>query len=274
MLKEVLIGAAGIGVGYFLAKRAMERRYIEMLDQEVRRTKEFFADAANYEGSQEGLDDPEFMEAAIRTADAMTEYTGGETKVNPSVLAQELETSAKSMDRPETDEELAEREKELKSVEALTNPAVRAKLLEGMANRVAYNKPGAPEVEEYPRGSQAAAVRAQDEETPPSDPNARAPYLITFAQFDLGLEELNHEPVSVSFFAGDGIVIDENENVITPERVEQIIGTDNLNKFGTLTEDPDMEPNVIYVRCERFGMDFEVTRSPGTHAVEVLDQTG
>lgn len=219
MLKEVLIGAAGIGVGYLVARNQLEKRYARLLDEEIQRTKEFF-------GEYEGPEDPEFMEQAIKTADAMTEYAGGETKVNPARLAEAVTASIKREEGP-----------------------------------VAYNRIASEEVP-------AAEVIAKAA----LDPDARAPYLITFAEFDAN--ETSAEQVTVSFFAGDGIVIDEDDNVITPDRVEQIIGTDNLNKFGTNTEDPDMEPNVIYVRCERFGMDFEVTRSPGKHSVEVLGQTG
>lgn len=229
MLREVLIGAAGAAAGYLVARNVLEKRYARLLDEEIARTKEFFG--ANYEGSKEGLDDPEFMQDAINAAEALSDYVAGDAKIVPSVLAENVERTV-----------------------------------------TAYNKPGAPAVEEYPRGSQAAAVRAQDEEVQPLDPNARAPHLITFAEFDAG--DLGYSQVSVSFFAGDGIVIDEEDNVISPDRVEQIIGTDNLNKFGTNTDDPDLEPNVIYVRCERFNMDFEVTRSPGKHSVEVLGETG
>lgn len=224
MLKEVLIGAAGLGVGYLIARNQMEKRYARLLDEEIRRTKEFF------EGSQGeayvGSEDPEFMEQAIKTAEALTEYSGGETIVNPAVLAQEVTKTVTQ-----------------------------------------YNKPGAPSiVEETARDIESNVAAA------PMDPDAREPYMINFAEFDAN--ETDAEQITVSYFAGDGIVIDEGDNVISPERVEQIIGTDNLNRFGTKTDDPDMEPNVIYVRCERFGMDFEVTRSPGKHSVEVLGQTG
>lgn len=219
MLREVLIGAAGIGVGYLVARNQLEKRYARLLDEEIQRTKEFF-------GEYEGPEDQEFMEQAIKTADAMTEYSGGETVVNPAKLAEAVTASIKREEGP-----------------------------------VAYNRIAS---EEAPAGEVIAKTAL--------DPDARSPYLITFAEFDAN--DTNAEQVTVSFFAGDGIVIDEDDNVIKPDRVEQIIGTDNLNKFGTNTEDPDMEPNVIYVRCERFAMDFEVTRSPGKHSVEVLGQTG
>ena len=222
MLKEVLIGAAGIGVGYLVARNQLEKKYGRLLDEEIRRTKEFFG--ANYDGDKEALDDPEFMEAAIDAADAMTQYSQGAANIVPSVLAQDLEKAVKRYDKPDSivEEEVADIE--------------------------------------------------QNAAASPLDPDARAPYLITFAEFDAN--ETGAEQITVSFFAGDGIVIDEEENVISPDRVEQIIGTDNLNKFGTNKDDPDMEPNTIWVRCERFNMDFEVLRSPGKHSVEVLGQTG
>lgn len=221
MLKEVLIGAAGVGVGYLIARNQLEKKYGRLLDEEIKRTKEFFG--ANYEGDKEDLD-PEFMESAIKTAESLTEYSGGEVVVNPSVLAQEVQKT-------------------------VTN----------------YNRIGQSVVDEEADAIQELRGVA------PLDPDAKAPYLITFEEFDAG--ELGYEQITVSFFAGDGIVIDEGDEVITPERVEQTIGTDNLNKFGTNTDDPSMDPNVLYIRCERFNMDFEITRSPGFHSVEVLGQS-
>ena len=223
MLREVLIGVTGAAAGYLVARNLLEKKYARLLDEEIERTKEFFG--ANYEGSKESLDDPEFMQDAIDAAEALSEYVADGEKIIPSVLAENVERSV-----------------------------------------TAYHKPGAPTIEEEVRDIESNVAAA------PLDPDAREPHLITFAEFDAA--DLGYSQVSVSYFAGDGIVIDEEDNVITPDRVEQIIGTDNLNKFGTNTEDPDLEPNVIYVRCERFNMDFEVTRSPGKHSVEVLGETG
>lgn len=222
MLKEVLIGVAGASAGYLVARNLLEKKYARLLEEEIRRTKEFFgATHEEYTSSE----DPEFMEAAINAAEAMTTYVQGGVTVNPAVLAQEVTHTVRR-----------------------------------------YDKEGAPTVEETASDIESNVVAA------PMDPDAREPYMITFGEFDAN--ETSATQVTVSFFAGDGIVIDEDDNVISPERVEQIIGTENLNRFGTHTDDPDMEPNVIYVRCERFNMDFEVTRSPGKHSVEVLGQTG
>lgn len=253
MMKEVLIGVAGAGVGFLVARNMLEKKYAHLLDVEIQRTKEFF-------GQYEGPEDPEVMEQAIKTANVMTEYSGGEVKVNPAKLAEAVTASVITAEA-----EAAAAEADYEQLDMLTNPTVREKIREGV--QTAYHKPGAPSIVD----EQVDDIETYEAATP-LDPNAREPYLITFAEFDAN--ETGYDQISISFFAGDGIVIDEEDTVISPERVEEIVGTDNLNKFGTNKDDPDMEPNVIYVRCERFNMDFEVTRSPGKHAVEVLGETG
>jgi len=188
-------------------------------------------------GITEDTPPAEFVEEANRVAENLSEYMGGE-KIVPSVLAEAVTSSVKKefdTEAPIAYNKIADKRSEIEEV-----------------------------VDDVLRNEQAT----------PLDPEARAPYLVTFAEFDAGQEELGFEPVSVSYFAGDGIVIDEADTVISADRVEQIIGTDNLNKFGTQTDDPNMDPNVIYVRCEQFRMDFEVTRSAGKHSVEVLGEAG
>lgn len=215
-VREVLIGLVGATAGYFAARAFLQHRYDQMLDEEITRTKEFFG--ANYEGTKDSLDDPEFMEAAIDAAESITAYAGGGITVTPSVLAAKVE-------------------------QTVTN----------------YAQTAAPD-------TKAARVAAK----PAEDPDARDPYVITFEEFDAG--ELEHEQITVSYFAGDGIVIDEDDSIIAPARVEATIGTDNLNKFGTNIEDPNMDPNTLYIRCEQYSADYEVTRSPGKHSVEVLGE--
>lgn len=246
-LKEFWIGvglgiSAGVSIGCLVARHLLRNRYDIALEEEIRRTKEFFG--ANYEGSEEFLEDPKNLDAAIKAAESIQEYAG--VKVNPSVLAQELETTMKKA-----------ADRSLDAAEAVTNPVMREKIME--TGRVAYNKMSIVDAEAD--AIEKLAPRA------PQDLDTREPYIITFEEFDAG--ELGYEQITVSYFAGDGIVIDEVDQVISARRVEETIGTDNLNKFGTNTEDPNFDPNVIYVRCERFNMDFEVTRSPGMHLVEV-----
>lgn len=227
MLKETLIAVSGIGVGFMLAKAMLQKQYDERLDEEIARTREFFA-----EGEVK-------VEEAIA---AMTEYQGAGAEC-----------------------EIPEPEKVVVQEERSPETRPPAPMVPENTGPVAYNRMSEPErrMEDIVQNAPAS----------PMDPNARAPYLITFAEFDAGPEEVEYDQMTVSFFAADGMVLDEEDTPLSPDRVEQVIGTDNLNRFGTQTDDPNMDPNVIYVRCERFNMDFEVTRSPGSSA-EILGQAG
>ena len=221
MLKETLIAVGGIGVGYFLATAVMQKQYDERLDQEIARTKEFFA-----------------------------------TVELPPVNAKDLEypTTTMPASKPVVVQEEAK-----PVLDPSLSPVERSEQLEKIANRVQYNTPS----------RETKATKVAESKLIIGE---REPYVITFEEFDAN--ETEAQQITVSYFAGDGIVVDEVEEVVSAERVEETLGTNNLNKFGTNTEDPNMDPNVLYIRCEKFDLDFEVTRSPGKYSVEVLGEVG
>jgi hypothetical protein len=101
---------------------------------------------------------------------------------------------------------------------------------------------------------------------PVIDPEAKPPYIISFDAYDS--TEVGYEQFSLTWFEGDEVMVDFADEIVSAERVEQTIGADNLTKFGKDGNDE----NVIYVRCEKFNMDFEVTRSAGKYSVEVLGE--
>ncbi len=54
------------------------------------------------------------------------------------------------------------------------------------------------------------------------------------------------------YYFSDGVLADEDYNVIP--NVEEIVGNANLMKFG----ENDNDPYVIYIRNEKYGIDYEV----------------
>ncbi|QPL14706.1 hypothetical protein SEA_SCHWARTZ33_61 [Gordonia phage Schwartz33] len=87
------------------------------------------------------------------------------------------------------------------------------------------------------------------------------PYIISVTEFtdnDLGFGQN-----SISYYEGDNILADERDQPI-PD-LNSIVGEKNL-RFGEASGDA----NVVFIRNERLGVDFEVCRSPGTYAEEVL----
>lgn len=91
------------------------------------------------------------------------------------------------------------------------------------------------------------------------------PYIISFDEFHENEE--GNEQVTVSYYAGDKTLADEKDQPIDNE--DNVVGEDNLLRFGHGSHDS----KVVYIRNERLGMDFEVIRSGGEYAKEVMGLT-
>lgn len=87
------------------------------------------------------------------------------------------------------------------------------------------------------------------------------PYIITHQEY-MGDEEL--ESKQLTYFLGDDIISDDEDRALTDEQEEALIG-DNL-RFGYGSDDP----NIVYVRNPRVGLNMEIVRSKGDYKVEVL----
>lgn len=75
--------------------------------------------------------------------------------------------------------------------------------------------------------------------------------------------EPEHEQVSLTYFAGDDVLVDERDQVM--REVGATVGLEHLQKFGYASEDPD----IVYVRNPRLEVDYEISKSDGTFATEV-----
>lgn len=88
------------------------------------------------------------------------------------------------------------------------------------------------------------------------------PYVITEDEFTDG--EPAYTPIEVTYFEGDDVLVDDQSKPITD--IDGTIGIENLSRFG----DGSRNPDVVYIRNERLGADFEVIRSQGKYTREVL----
>ena len=92
------------------------------------------------------------------------------------------------------------------------------------------------------------------------------PYVIT--QEELDVNEFDHEHVLLTWFsAGDETLVDEDEKPI--DDVENTVGRDNLTKFGRGSGDA----NVVYVRNEARGVDYEIIQDASSYMETVLGLT-
>ncbi|QBZ73601.1 hypothetical protein SEA_ROSAASANTEWAA_37 [Streptomyces phage RosaAsantewaa] len=265
----LIAGVLGAGVGYFVAKKTLEEQYLLMANREIEEAKRFYSalykpadmSTEEFEAGVQGIE-----EAAADAASAISETQG--YSVGPSVLQSEL---AISLAREERLEKQAEEDNE--RADMVEEGPDGPQWTEDAKVHERPTKPSVPMPEEKNQKVSYNKISVIDEEAdamakfPNQDDSAnKAPYQISFEVFDD--PEDGFEKISLSYFEGDGVVVDETDEVVTPRRVQETITKKLLTDFDAEADDP----NVIYIRNEKFNMDFEVTRSPNSYAVEVLGQ--
>jgi len=88
------------------------------------------------------------------------------------------------------------------------------------------------------------------------------PYVINEMEFLQAEPEFSQ--TSITYYEGDGTLADERDQEIP--FVEPVVGQENLQRFGHGSGDS----RVVYIRNERLSSDFEVVKSDGKYAHEVL----
>lgn len=89
------------------------------------------------------------------------------------------------------------------------------------------------------------------------------PHVINVEEFSNGMP--SHAKITLTYYAEDKVLCDSDETVV-PNPVN-ILGKDILpDMFGQESEDPD----VVYVRNEKIGTDYEIVRVHKSYSVEVL----
>lgn len=103
-----------------------------------------------------------------------------------------------------------------------------------------------------------------DRERPMVEGSVKPPYVISFNEYDT--TEVGYEKRVVTYYAGDKKVADEHDEPLSPQRTGRAISYNNLDKLEEGNENP------IYVRCERYNMDFEVNMSLDSFKKVVLGE--
>lgn len=91
------------------------------------------------------------------------------------------------------------------------------------------------------------------------------PYVVTREEYDENEDQ--YEQVSLTYFGYDDVLVDEDEKSI--DNIEEFVGKHNLQRFGHGSGDA----KIVYIRNESREMDYEVLRSDGSYAEEVLGLT-
>lgn len=88
------------------------------------------------------------------------------------------------------------------------------------------------------------------------------PFVITKEEFDVG--EADYDQAMLTYYDGDDVLADSKDQPL--DQIDMAVGFENLLRFGHGSEDP----NVVYIRNSKLGLDFEVVHSDGKFAKEVL----
>ena len=88
------------------------------------------------------------------------------------------------------------------------------------------------------------------------------PYVISREEFEDETSEFDR--ATLSYFEEDETLADERDEPI-PNKLDTL-GPDALDRFGDSSDDP----NVVYVRNHKLGLDFEVCRNPGAYSTVIL----
>lgn len=135
-----------------------------------------------------------------------------------------------------------------------------------------------PEPVEDPRppvDQHANIVNVFQNHTPPgeevlaallTDRDPSEPYIITKEEYYQN--DPDHEQKAFTFYEGDSILVDDEEEYSPIQDTERVAGDDNLLRFGYGSGDE----HILYIRNETLDppMDLCITRSPGRYTDEVM----
>lgn len=264
-----IAGISGVGLGYFLAVRRLKHVYAEMLNEEVQRTREFF-DATRK------ANEPAFSKAV----EAMAVYQG--LLSSPRVISTNEYThhgegySQRTLvyfsgDGVLTDDQYTPIENVEETV-GKDNLNCFGEYSDDENVVFIRNENSKTDYEVFretgSRSDQAHSTKQEVEVMPPRSGKSRVsteldrPYIIGDEDFLNG--DSGFEQVSLTWYAGDEVLLDQSDSVL--ENVDDAVGRGNLDRFGEKSGDP----NIVYVRCPKLSLEFEVARSEGRYSVEVL----
>ncbi len=244
------IVAAGVGVGvvaglvggYFLGKKMLEDHYAELAELEIAQAKVFYA--AQYKLNADGT--------PLTPQDVLTERHGAEAM-------EALRTYAGDEEPPNegTPADEAMDEAQIASLEE------RAGIQrEGAPYREAFKGSTNPDTEAVKTELNVFQDDTFDLEEEVKYRTEDKPFIITHDEYFENAHD--YENYSYTWYTVDEVLCDEHDKPV--EDTDEVVGDEHLARFGSGSKDP----NIVYIRNDRMGIDMEVVRSKGSYLEEVL----
>ena len=92
------------------------------------------------------------------------------------------------------------------------------------------------------------------------------PYVISEMEFNDGPDDRVHDQERLTYYAADDTLVDSRDQIV--DDTEYRISEDSLMRFGHGT----MNQNLVHVRNDRIGVDYEIAFSPNSYAQDVLGE--
>ncbi|AOZ65011.1 hypothetical protein SEA_RIMA_59 [Streptomyces phage Rima] len=232
---KLLWAALGAAAGYYVAKTQLHDYYETRLRKEAEDAQYFFKE--KYEAKLE--------QELNKVLGARVSYSdgSGKTEWDP-----EWEKSLKGDDEGEPEvssEDLPASIISEEAAEALTNYQGISSAPSTLAQELVQSQIRT-KVEEATTIDEEAQEAEKLDTATNTEPGPR---LINFTMYDAN--ENDYQQATVTYFAADGEVADENDEKVSKELVQKHIGFYNLEQLGEHRQ-------TIYVRNDRFKMDFEI----------------
>lgn len=206
--------AGGIA-GFFAGKKLMEEHYNQMVQEEVDSVKEAFRNRIKE------------MSDAKATLDVKPSETGKESepdvKNDKAALAKALKAKGLSF-------------ADIAQKMGMNESTIRSLINDGSGDKKDYRA--------YYTDKKAVTPAAEEAK----EEKAANHYIIPPEEFGTNA---GYEEISLTYYS-DGVVADDDENIMSDEEIEKTIGFESLKHFG------EYEPDSVFVRNDHIRADYEI----------------
>lgn len=261
MLKNSVILAVGVAIGYFIAQEVLDKKYSNRADEEILEAEtHYLRMTAEAEKHYEDLE--EELRKKYRGPTIIAESLVEPSDLFDSAVSLETKRGALFMD------ELKEKQKEVEEVgedgddAGFSNPLVDAQpsgdeLLDNAQK--AFRNYNAYSTDQKPK-----KPPVRDDE--PKEETVAKPIVSVISQLEFEMNEPDHDQTTLVYYVSDNILTDAVTDKVLD--IAKALGVLDQAWFGDKCDDE----NTCHLRNNAKQLDFEIVRESGSYAATVLGQ--
>lgn len=248
-----VVGFAGVSIGavagYFVARHKLKKFYEDLATMEIQEAKEFYSGV--FKTDEDG---------AVMTPQEVLAQRHGPDAIDAIRVYRGQEGDEEAI--LERAQARAIEQAELHSISLDTEPGPHGGTIEVVHSEDVVATPDETVLTERTETRNVFVDPNFDYEEELKHRTADRPYVITHDEFFSG--DVNNDTSELTYFEEDDTLVNEQERPMDDK--EGTVGEDNLIRFGHGSKDK----NIVYVRNEKLGTDYSITRSTGSYVDQVL----